>query len=161
MFVTPISMIKPIEPTKPVNRIPVFKVTQLQKDTFQYTQPTFQPSFTGGGRWPKPDLKQLWDKGQLPKVVKGFYGDILTPENISREHLKPASKGGKKFVTNIVLASKQKNNARGNRDIRRYCDPQLAKEYLEQFTDIKIKGFSGKEYIKQIKITLKRLGVEL
>jgi hypothetical protein len=148
-----VEKIKPIPYIQCNNVSP--KINVLQQDVFEKQAITF------GAKWPKPDLKQLWDKGRLPSVKFGFYGDVLTKENISREHLLPASKGGKKFITNIVLASKAKNNGRSNNDIRDYCNPDIAKEYLAQFRNIKIKGFSGDEYIRQIKITLKKLGIEL
>ena len=58
-------------------------------------------------------LKTLYRQGKLP-VRYGFYGDKLTQKNVSLEHLKPHSKGGKTELSNLVLASKQKNQARGN-----------------------------------------------
>lgn len=159
------TLTQPIQPIQCVqaiqkHKIPLIPNNNLQQDVFE-KQTEQKQDIAFGAKWPKPDLKQLWDKGRLPSVKFGFYGDLLTKENISREHLKPASKGGRRFVTNIVLASKPKNNGRGNRDIRFYCIPDVAKQYLEQFKNIKIKGFDGNEYIRQIKLTLKKLGIEL
>ena len=68
-------------------------------------QPTI--SFTA-----KPDLKKLFDSGKLPQVKNGFYGDILDLHNVTREHLLPKSQGGTKRLTNIVLASADKNMLR-------------------------------------------------
>lgn len=111
------------------------------------------------GKRPRPDLKKLWDKGKLPTVKYGFYGDELTWDNISREHLKPASKGGKTVFDNIVLASKPKNNNRGNASILDYYDNEAAQKYLKQFEQVDIPELNGKNYIQAIKFTLMRLGV--
>lgn len=73
------------------------RIQPIQQPTFQYNSP----------------LKTLYRKGELP-VIYGFYGDRLTQKNVSLEHLKPHSKGGKTVLSNLVLASKQKNQARGN-----------------------------------------------
>ena len=65
-------------------------------------------------------LKTLYKKGKMPKVIYGFYGDKLTPKNVTLEHLLPHSKGGASELDNFVLASKQNNLARGNDDIRKF-----------------------------------------
>lgn len=110
---------------------------------------------------PNPDLKQLWDRGWLPQVKRGFYGDILTHENVSREHLLPASLGGTKRFGNIALASKEANNARGNADIREFADPKTVQRYLAQFKNVHLKELNGKSYIKAVKQTLKSLGLDI
>ena len=103
-------------------------------------------------------LKTLYKKGDLP-IKYGFYGDRLTQKNVSLEHLKPHSKGGKTELSNLVLASKQKNQARGNADIRNYANKETIAKYLSQFIDVKIKGFDGNKYINGIIKTLRNLGV--
>ena len=103
-------------------------------------------------------LKTLYRKGKLP-VRYGFYGDRLTQNNVSLEHLKPHSKGGKTELSNLVLASKQKNQARGNEDIRNFANKETIAKYLSQFIDVKIKGFDGNKYINGIIKTLTNLGV--
>ena len=103
-------------------------------------------------------LKTLYRQGKLP-IRYGFYGDILTQKNVSLEHLKPYSKGGKTELSNLVLASKQKNQARGNADIRNFANKETIAKYLSQFIDIKIKGFDGNKYINGIIKTLRKLGV--
>lgn len=108
-----------------------------------------------------PDLKKLWDRGKLPSVKYGIYGDILTKQNVSREHLLPASQGGTTRLGNIALASKEKNNARSNFDIRQFLDPEIAKQYLAQFIDIRTKELNGNKYIKAVLDTLRKLGVNL
>ena len=117
------------------------KIQQTQT-TFQYNSP----------------LKTLWRKGELP-VRYGFYGDRLTQKNISLEHLKPHSKGGKTELSNLVLASKQKNQARGNADIRNFANKETIAKYLSQFIDVKTKDFDGNKYINGIIKTLTKFGV--
>lgn len=99
-------------------------------------------------------LKTLWRKGKLPSVRYGFYGDVLTQRNISLEHLKAHSKGGKTNLTNLVLASKAKNNARGNDAIDEYLDVKNIIRYLKQFKDIRLKDFDGNKYIAGVLATL-------
>ena len=103
-------------------------------------------------------LKTLYRQDKLP-VKYGFYGDKLTQKNVSLEHLKPHSKGGKTELSNLVLASKQKNQARGNADIRNFANKVTIIKYLSQFIDIKIKDFDGNKYINGIIKTLTNLGV--
>lgn len=107
-----------------------------------------------------PDLKTLWDTGKLSKVKYGFYGDRLTQDNVSREHLLPKSLGGTTKFGNIVLASKQNNSMRGNRPIAWYIDLTAAKRYLKQFENMKI-PIDGNRYIQAVKNTLKFLGIKL
>ena len=118
-------------------------------------QPIQQNSPTFGYSHP---LKTLYIKGKLP-VKYGFYGDKLTQKKVSLEHLKPHSKGGKTELSNLVLASKQKNQARGNADIRNFANKETIIKYLSQFIDVKIKDFDGNKYINGIIKTLTNLGV--
>ena len=111
--------------------------------------PPYNPNF----QYSSP-LKTLWRKGKLPSVKYGFYGDVLTQRNISLEHLKAHSKGGKTNLTNLVLASKAKNNARGNDAIGDYLDVNNLVRYLKQFKDIRIKDFDGNKYIAGVQATL-------
>lgn len=103
-------------------------------------------------------LKTLWRKGKLP-VKYGFYGDRLTQKNVSLEHLKPFSEGGKTELNNLVLASKEKNQDRGNADIRNFANIETTIKYLSQFIDVKINDFDGNKYINGIIKTLTNLGV--
>ena len=111
--------------------------------------PPYNPTF----QYSSP-LKTLWRKGKLPSVKYGFYGDVLTQRNISLEHLKAHSKGGKTNLTNLVLASKAKNNARGNDAIDDYLEVNNLVRYLKQFKDIRIKDFDGNKYIAGVLATL-------
>lgn len=118
-------------------------------------QPIQQNSPTFGYSHP---LKTLYIKGKLP-VKYGFYGDRLTKKNVSLEHLKPFSEGGKTELNNLVLASKEKNQARGNADIRIFANKETIIKYLSQFIDVKIEWFDGNKYINGIIKTLTNLGV--
>ena len=111
--------------------------------------PPYNPNF----QYSSP-LKTLWRKGKLQNVRYGFYGDVLTQRNISLEHLKAHSKGGKTNLTNLVLASKAKNNARGNNPIDDYLDVKNVIRYLAQFKDVKLKDFDGNKYIAGVLATL-------
>lgn len=123
-----------------------------------YVQPSNNISF---GSY-QSELKTLFKKGKLPSVTHGLYGDKLTVDNVSLEHLKPASMGGKSTLSNFALASKIKNNARGNKPLNSVLNWSMIKEYLDQFLDVHIPGkFDGNQYIRMIKKTVADLGVEV
>lgn len=103
----------------------------------------------------KSSLKTAWKKGLLPNVKVGLYGDKLTLENVSLDHLRPISKGGKTELNNLALASKEKNELRGNRDLKEVLTRQQAMEYIKQF--IPYKEFT--QYINELLRTFERLGV--
>ena len=102
-------------------------------------------------------LKKYYKSGQLPTVKYGFYGDELTKDTVSLEHLKPHSKGGHTNLSNLVLASRDQNTKRGNDDLKLHFKPDAAKRYLEQFIGIKLKRFDGNEYVQGILNTLNKL----
>ena len=106
-------------------------------------------------------LKTLFKAGDLPTVKHGFYGDELDIRNVSLEHLKPKSQGGLSKLFNYVLASPKQNNARSDKDLVSCFNPDAAKNYLKQFTDVEVKGFIGNSYIKMILNTLKELGIDI
>lgn len=106
-------------------------------------------------------LKTLFKEGKMPTVKYGFYGDKLTKNNVSLEHLKPHSTGGASCLKNYVLASQENNKLRGNDDIRNHFDFDSALRYLKQFIDIKLPRFDGNKYILDILNTLKELGINL
>ena len=95
-------------------------------------------------------LKTAWKKGKIPQVKYGFYGERLTKKNISLEHLHPISQGGKTEWKNLVLASNKINNARGDKPLGEYLNLKAMAQYLEQFVNIKVKGFDGNKYIAMI-----------
>lgn len=102
-------------------------------------------------------LKKYYKSGQLPTVKYGFYGDELTKDTVSLEHLKPHSKGGYTNLSNLVLASRDQNTKRGNDDLKLHFKPDAAKRYLKQFIGIKLKRFDGNEYVQGILNTLNKL----
>ena len=104
-------------------------------------------------------LKTLFKEGKMPTVKYGFYGDKLTKQNVSLEHLQPHSKGGPSCLKNYVLASQENNRLRGNDDLIKHFNPKIALRYLNQFVDIKLPRFDGNKYILDILNTLKKLGV--
>lgn len=135
-----------------------FTNTLLSQNKKQQPQQPVSQGITFGYNSP---LKTLWRKGKLPTVTKGFYGDVLTQSNVSLEHLKAHSKGGRTCLNNLVLASKEKNQARGCTDIKTHFNKEKALEYLSQFIDVKLKDFNGDLYIKGIVKTLRNLGVDI
>ena len=115
-----------------------------------------QPHKSLSFRYSNP-LKTLYKKGQLKSVKTGFYGGELTKKNVTLEHLKPHSKGGKTEISNLVLATDENNRKRGNKPLKDFLNPENVKKYLEQFKDIELEGFSGTRYIRLIKETLRRI----
>lgn len=101
-------------------------------------------------------LKTMFLKGELP-VKYGFYGDRLNSKNVSLEHLLPRSKGGKTELSNLVLASKEKNQIRGNQPISRYINLEAMQTYINQFKNVKVKDFNGNKYVKDLLQTITRL----
>ena len=94
-------------------------------------------------------LKTLYRKGEL-NIQYGFYGGKLSQKNVSLEHLKPFSKGGKTNLDNLVLATKENNRIRGNFPLKNFIDINATKQYLAQFSGIAKDGFNGNNYIQRI-----------
>lgn len=101
------------------------------------------------------DLKTAWRKGLLPTVTKGVYGNILTQDNLSLEHIVPHSLGGKTTTDNLFLADRFANSKRGVKPIMEVLTYEQLFEYLNQFVDVKNKYVNGKDYIYKI---IKRIG---
>jgi len=101
-------------------------------------------------------LKTLYKKGKLP-VKYDFYGSKLTNKNVTLEHLKPHSQGGKTNLKNLVLATKENNQLRADKDIKEFLDMQNVKRYLSYFQGLKFKDFDGDRYIRGIWETIKEL----
>lgn len=98
----------------------------------------------------KSPLKTLFKKGQLPQVKRGFYGEKITPNTVSLEHLHPISKGGKTELKNLVLAHKKTNNERSDYPLQDFIKLDKMAKYLEQFKNIKVGDFDGNKYIAMI-----------
>ncbi len=102
------------------------------------------------------ELKTLWKKGALPTVTRGLYGDELTLENVSLEHIKPHSLSGPTELYNLALASKKKNSKRKNRPLYEVLNFEQAKNYLNQFLDIDLPEFNGNAYAYYTGETIRR-----
>lgn len=98
-------------------------------------------------------LKTLYLQGKI-KPKYGIYGDRLTKDTVSLEHLLPRSKGGKTQIDNLALSSQKMNNIRGNKPIENYLTPKHLIQYVNQFIDIDIPEFNGKEYVLGILKTI-------
>jgi hypothetical protein len=103
----------------------------------------------------KHDLKTAWRKGLLSQVKKGVYGNILTQDNLSLEHIVPHSLGGKTATDNLFIADKDANSRRGTKPIMEVLTYEQLFNYLFQFVDVKNKYVNGKDYIYKI---IKRIG---
>ena len=115
-------------------------------------------------------LSKLFKDGQLPNVTKGFYGGELSinPKSLqlaTNEHLQPKSLGGQTKIKNIVLATVENNNKRGNEPLSNFFNKQKADEYWDQFIDLiveykkgnKTKIFDGNRYAEESKNTVKKI----
>lgn len=105
----------------------------------------------------KSILKTYWLEGKMPSVIHGFYGGKLTKDNITLEHIKPHSKGGRTALNNLALSVNIKNWSRGNSKLSNFFNIETFKEYCKQFEGIKLPDFNGDEYIKAITKTVERL----
>ena len=103
-------------------------------------------------------IKTVWKQGKMPTVTRGIYGNELTLNNISLEHIKPYSLGGKTTLDNLFLADKAENLNRGVKPINECITYKQLFLYLTQFLDVKIKGFNGNDYIIRIIRKIAQLG---
>lgn len=102
------------------------------------------------------EIKTIYKKG-LIKIDYDFYGDKLEIDTATLEHLEPHSKGGKTTESNLVLATKRMNQARGNKPLIEFYNPEAAERYYSYFKGVVINKFNGDRYIKLIKKTVERL----
>lgn len=100
-------------------------------------------------------LKSLYKRGKI-KIKYSFYGGKLDPKKVSIEHIIPHSKGGINSQKNYVLCNTDQNFVRGNNPIETYLDWTSVGLYLDQFKGVKIAGFDGDQYIKDIMNSLNR-----
>lgn len=84
----------------------------------------------------------------MPTVKNGIYGGILTPQNISLEHINCRCYNGKTDLSNLALATRQMNELRGNKPLRFFLAGDKFIEYIKQFENVRLPNFSGKEYIQ-------------
>ena len=102
-------------------------------------------------------LKNLFKKGKLPSVKRGLYGEKITKDNVSDEHVRCKCHGGDNSQGNIALASKELNNKRGCNPIVDYLTYEMLQNYCFQFKGVRCNGFNGDDYVKKIKKTIKEL----
>lgn len=107
----------------------------------------------------KSQIKTLFKKGKLKGVKYGIYGDILDIKNVTDEHVFPKSWGGANTEDNIALASKAKNNLRGNKPLSQFLTAENLKQYIDQFWTINLPeyGFKGKTYIENLLKTINKV----
>ena len=104
-------------------------------------------------------LKTLFKKGMMPSVTHGLYGELINAANVSLEHLKPHSKGGRTSLFNLALAERNKNSARGSSPLANFLSWEMLENYLKQF-NFRIQGlFDGFKYQKALRETCIELGV--
>lgn len=104
-------------------------------------------------------LKTLFKKGQMPSVKYGLYGEPINPDNVSLEHLKPHSWGGKTEYGNLALADRNANSARGSKPLADVLSWEMLEKYLKQF-NFRIRDvFNGYEYQEKVRTTCEHLGV--
>ena len=103
-------------------------------------------------------LKTEWLRGNMPTVTKGIYGKVLTPLNVSLEHITPHSKGGKTVLNNLLLADKWENSRRGTKPLMQVINYKQLYEYLDQFIPVRTQDFNGRGYVEMILKKIKTLG---
>jgi len=99
-------------------------------------------------------LKTLWLKDMLPQVTKGIYGGELTKKTVSLEHVLCHMHQGKTTLANLALSTVENNNARGNRPLKYFLDPDKFIEYINQFKGIKLDNFDGDKYAEDLTKTV-------
>lgn len=93
-------------------------------------------------------LKKLYREGKLPKDLVDMGGNRITQKNLSGDHAIPRSKGGKTTDDNMVLATKQFNNLRGNRPLREVTTIDNLIKWVKQYIELDpIDGFDFKRYV--------------
>jgi hypothetical protein len=102
------------------------------------------------------ELKTLFKKGKLPSVIYDAFGEKLTPDNVSLDHIIPKSEGGLSKTANYMLATQYWNHLRGSKPLSGFLTPENLKRYLDQFVDVIVDGFNGNKYIKDVLKTLEK-----
>ena len=114
-----------------------------------WIQPTLNLNF--GYKW---NVKNKKKKGKLPSVKVDASGRKLTVNNATVDHIIPHSKGGRTRDNNLMIATKEFNNQRGDKPLTDYITSKGLAVYLKQFIDIKLPDFDGNEYIKAVLKTI-------
>ena len=124
--------------------IPQEIIDQLEENAHHkppYPGPTF------GYRW---KVKDLYKKGKLPGVKYDVSGRKLTAKNVTIDHAIPHSKGGPTSDENLMLATREFNQMRGNKPLFQFITWEDMMNWAKQFIDIDIEGFNGYKYIKNL-----------
>ena len=96
-------------------------------------------------------LKKLYRQGKLPKDLVDLGGNKITQKNLSGDHGIPRSKGGKTTDSNMMLATKQFNNMRGNRPLHEVTTVKNLAKWVEQYINLEpIDGFDFRKYVTNI-----------
>lgn len=111
----------------------------------------------------KSVLKDEWRKNpEMQEHVKyGLYGGKLDKDNLSFEHIRPASKGGSTDLFNGALATVKNNNARGNQPLTSVLTKDMFERYIAQFKGWCATLFNNEEYIKNLAKTVQKQGLDL
>lgn len=99
-------------------------------------------------------VKSAFKKGKLPSVKVDASGRKLTADNATVDHIIPHSKGGRTRDNNLMIATKEFNNQRGDKPLTDYITSKGLAVYLKQFINIKLPDFDGNEYIKAVLKTI-------
>lgn len=101
-------------------------------------------------------IKKLFKSGKL-KLDYGLYGEPLTKENVSDEHIICRCYGGKTIESNIALASKEMNNRRGCQPIEKFVTIEMVNAYIERIRKNNIKGYDIEAYCNGIIKTFSKI----
>ena len=102
-------------------------------------------------------LKKLYREGKLPNDLVDMGGNRLTQKNLSGDHGIPRSKGGKTNDENMILATKQFNNLRGNRPLKEVVTVDNLIKWVNQYVQLEpIDGFDFRKYVVGILKILER-----
>lgn len=104
-------------------------------------------------------LKTLFKEGEMPSVTHGIYGHPIDNSNVTLEHLKPHSKGGRTVLSNLALADKDANQLRSNKPLRNFLTGEMLDGYLAQFNFKIGDKFNGFQYQEMIRRTCGSQGV--
>ena len=122
-------------------------IEELQKRLDEeHHKPRPQPTF-GGYNF---KLKKLFKDGKLPKDLYDIGGNKITSKNFSGDHIVPKSKGGRTKNEKMMIATKQINNLRGNRDLKEVVTFENAIKWALQWINIKVDGFDGAQHVKDV-----------
>ena len=110
------------------------KIQPTQRISFQY-------------KW---NVKSAFKKGKLPSVKVDASGRKLTVNNATVDHIIPHSKGGRTRDDNLMLATKEFNQLRGNKPLGDFITVKGFAKHLAQYIDVRVGDFDGNEYILNV-----------